>query len=502
MERQPKNCEEAGQFAENYLQARATPVLSKSPKTPSAKCPKCGRHGHWARDCPRPRPTDARDNGPRTSHEMRHQKTSQPYQGPRDSRPPLTDTRGVRCFNCSKKGHYASNCPKRSLYCGPRDATAQNIRQKAERGGTVNGIYCPDIVIDTGATQTLVHRKLVTDEDILDDTVDIKCAHGDTTSYPLAAVKITIIIIIIITTAAASSTLPTSALLGWDVPELMDYIPGTPSRKEPAVGSAFATTRSQTATRGLSPTDEDQPDTEDPTGTRQQDWQQDADVDGTFACLDDSLFTPTVTQKPVLTRSQKRADRRRYRIRSNIADPPAEDLRALQESDSTLDHARSVADGAPTPASGERFFRRDGVLYRRYSPPGGEEVEQLVLPMPCRPTVLRLAHNIPLAGHLGRKKTTDRIKQRFYWPGMFRDTEDHCQTCPECLKYSTRRPAKAPLLPLPIMEEPFQRIAMDIVGPLPRSSSGFRYILVIICDYATRYPEAIALRTIDAGTVA
>ena len=51
------------------------------------------------------------------------------------------------------------------------------------------------------------------------------------------------------------------------------------------------------------------------------------------------------------------------------------------------------------------------------------------------------------------------------------------------------------------MDEPFRRIAMDIVGPLPRSSSGKRYILVI-CDYATRYPEAVALRTIDANAVA
>ena len=51
------------------------------------------------------------------------------------------------------------------------------------------------------------------------------------------------------------------------------------------------------------------------------------------------------------------------------------------------------------------------------------------------------------------------------------------------------------------MEEPFKRIAMDVVGPLPRSSSGRRFILVI-CDYATRYPEAIALRNVDANTVA
>ena len=42
---------------------------------------------------------------------------------------------------------------------------------------------------------------------------------------------------------------------------------------------------------------------------------------------------------------------------------------------------------------------------------------------------------------------------------------------------------------------------MDIVGPLPRSRKGNKYILVI-CDYATRFPEAIPLRSIDAESVA
>ena len=57
------------------------------------------------------------------------------------------------------------------------------------------------------------------------------------------------------------------------------------------------------------------------------------------------------------------------------------------------------------------------------------------------------------------------------------------------------------LIPLPPMDEPFKRIAMDIVGPLPRSRSGNQYILVI-CDYASRYPEAVPLRRIDAQNVA
>ena len=42
---------------------------------------------------------------------------------------------------------------------------------------------------------------------------------------------------------------------------------------------------------------------------------------------------------------------------------------------------------------------------------------------------------------------------------------------------------------------------MDIVGPLPCSRSGKKYILVV-CDYATQYPEAIPLHSIDAGTIA
>ena len=50
-------------------------------------------------------------------------------------------------------------------------------------------------------------------------------------------------------------------------------------------------------------------------------------------------------------------------------------------------------------------------------------------------------------------------------------------------------------------EIPFQRIAMDIVGPLPKSNRGHRYILVIM-DYATRHPEAIPLRATSARAVA
>ena len=128
-------------------------------------------------------------------------------------------------------------------------------------------------------------------------------------------------------------------------------------------------------------------------------------------------------------------------------------------------------------------------------------IDQLVLPSHCRKTILSLAHEIPLAGHLGQKKTAERILQRFYWPTLFQDVREVCKACPECQRTASGKTVRAPMIPLPIIEEPFQHIAMDIVGPLPRSRQGHRYILVI-CDYATRYPEAFPLKTIDAPHVA
>ena len=60
---------------------------------------------------------------------------------------------------------------------------------------------------------------------------------------------------------------------------------------------------------------------------------------------------------------------------------------------------------------------------------------------------------------------------------------------------------KAPLIPMPIISTPFERVGIDIVGPMNRSRKGNRYLLTI-CDYATRYPEAIPLSNIRTSTVA
>ncbi|KAL5517640.1 hypothetical protein EMCRGX_G003226, partial [Ephydatia muelleri] len=155
-----------------------------------------------------------------------------------------------------------------------------------------------------------------------------------------------------------------------------------------------------------------------------------------------------------------------------------------------------VKDGHPG------FVEKDSLIYRvKGQEEEGERKKQLVLPKKCREAVLKMAHEIPMAGHLGRCRTTKRLLQRFYWPNIYQDVANLCRNCARCQKAHNRRAQPVPLVPLPIMSEPFSRIAMDIVGPLPRSSKGHKYILVI-CDYATRYPEAVPLRTCDAEAVA
>ena len=53
-----------------------------------------------------------------------------------------------------------------------------------------------------------------------------------------------------------------------------------------------------------------------------------------------------------------------------------------------------------------------------------------------------------------------------------------------------------------LIDKPFKRVAIDLVGPIgPPSEDGHRYILIVI-DFASRYPKAVPLKNIDTETVA
>ena len=116
--------------------------------------------------------------------------------------------------------------------------------------------------------------------------------------------------------------------------------------------------------------------------------------------LDKDLFAPAREERKKPTCSQKRD--RRSTFASAIEEPHPLDggagqLKAEQQQEPTL---REIRNSADDPES--EFEVKDDLLYRKQRMEGAEEVvEQLVLPTKYRDAVLRTAHAIPLAGHLG-----------------------------------------------------------------------------------------------------
>ena len=68
----------------------------------------------------------------------------------------------------------------------------------------------------------------------------------------------------------------------------------------------------------------------------------------------------------------------------------------------------------------ECYYVKDGILMREWRPPlrpADEDwtvVHQVVVPPCYRKEILRIAHELPVGGHLGIRKTKDRIMRHFY----------------------------------------------------------------------------------------
>ena len=157
---------------------------------------------------------------------------------------------------------------------------------------------------------------------------------------------------------------------------------------------------------------------------------------------------------------------------------------------------------------GECFYKQDGILMRKWRPPDAppddvwQVVHQIVVPVAYRGDIMSLAHDTPMAGHLGVNKTYNIILSHFYWPKLRKDVSEFCKSCHVCQMVGKPNQVipPAPLQPIPAFKEPFSRVLVDCVGPLSRTRSGNQYLLTIMCT-STRFPEAISLRNIKAKTI-
>ncbi|XP_065921959.1 uncharacterized protein [Magallana gigas] len=93
----------------------------------------------------------------------------------------------------------------------------------------------------------------------------------------------------------------------------------------------------------------------------------------------------------------------------------------LIEHQKTDDSLKSVLEMAQNgPHEGKSYFiLKNDLLYRVFDSDSGEKVFQIVAPKKLRSSIMSLAHDTPLAGHLGNKKTRERIMRNFFWPEAF-----------------------------------------------------------------------------------
>lgn len=115
--------------------------------------------------------------------------------------------------------------------------------------------------------------------------------------------------------------------------------------------------------------------------------------------------------------------------------------------------------------------------------------------------ILNDFHLLPTSAHAGIRRMSNNIKKYYFWSGMENDIRAFVQKCSKCQKQKHSIPVKEPMVITPTAQSAFEKIFLDLVGPLPRDSNGYVYILTIQCDLS-KYIEAYPLVSKSTDEVA
>lgn len=99
-----------------------------------------------------------------------------------------------------------------------------------------------------------------------------------------------------------------------------------------------------------------------------------------------------------------------------------------------------------------------------------------------RKVILNDFHLLPTSGHAGIRRMLNNIKKYHTWPGLERDVKKYVTKCPKCQKQKYTIQVKEPMVIPSTGNSAFEKIFLDIVGPLDRDCNGNSYILTLLCE--------------------
>uniref|UniRef100_A0ABD2VYJ7 RNA-directed DNA polymerase n=1 Tax=Trichogramma kaykai TaxID=54128 RepID=A0ABD2VYJ7_9HYME len=125
---------------------------------------------------------------------------------------------------------------------------------------------------------------------------------------------------------------------------------------------------------------------------------------------------------------------------------------------------------------------------------------RILVPRDSVPELIRRHHDDIAMGHPGADETLRKIRRHYLWRGMFVDVRKYVHKCEVC-----QRIKKAVRIPTPqsshTPKEPWEIVALDLMGPYPITEEGHKHILVVT-DLFSRWVEAFPVRATDAATLA